>query len=433
MSTDKLITVEQLAPALKKAAEGAKGNPAFMKSYADFLKLVHTYVERIVTAKEKGKWVVAHSTQVPVEVFETMDCVGVFNELWGVVSDIVNLESVPEALSISASLGTPTEVCSFYRNMDGLMHAGKWPRTDFFVYSPASCNNTKAFHTLGRRYGIPGFGMDRPYLPYTRHALDFWKNEHKRLIAFLEEQTGKKLDYDRLKETVALSYRLTELVLEVDNLVAHVPSPMSYESFGGPLMAVRLMAGTQEAVDYLEALKADLEERIANGIAAVEPERFRVMWSCFTPFWDPGLMPLMQQKYGAVTVSEILNHFRGDAKWLIEPDDPLASLAYRTQFAPGNVQYSSSIDWATEVVAEARKFSVDGAIFNNNWGCKQSAGLSSIVRDELLHKCGVPSVAIACDVVDATFTSRAEVESQLDSFFELLETSKAYRERRNLK
>jgi len=71
-------------------------------------------------------------------------------------------------------------------------------------------------------------------------------------------------------------------------------------------------------------------------------------------------------------VTEILNHFRGDAKWLVNPDDPLECLAYRTQLAPGNVQYSSSIDWATEVVAEARKFKVDGAIFNNNYGCSRT-------------------------------------------------------------
>jgi len=94
MNDSKLITVEQLAPALKKAAEGIKKKPGLMKSSGGFMDLVSTYVERIVTAKEKGKWVVAHSTQVPVEIFEAMDCVGVFNEFWGVITDVVNLESV---------------------------------------------------------------------------------------------------------------------------------------------------------------------------------------------------------------------------------------------------------------------------------------------------------------------------------------------------
>ncbi len=433
MSTDNLITAEELAARLKMAAEGIKKKPGLMKSAVGYMELVSKYVERILTAKEKGKWVATHGTQQPLEIYEAMDVVGIFNEFWGVISDVVKLESVPEALSISASTGTPGEVCSFFRNMDGLLHAGKWPHTDMFIYATSSCDNVKAFHTLGRRYGIPDFGMERPYYPYTPQAMGHWKNEHKRLIAFLEEQTGKKLDYDRLKETVRLSYRLTELSLEIDGLVAHVPSPMSAECFSGVLLALRLMCGTQDAVDYLTSLRDELQERVDKGIGAVKDERFRVMWSSFTSFFDPGLMSFMQQKYGAVSVCEVLSRWRGEAKWMLDPDDPLGNLAYRTQLAPGNCQYSPSIDWAGQIVEQARKFKADGAIFNNNWGCKQAAGLGPIVRDELLRHCGVPTVTIACDVIDNTFTNRAEVEAQLDSFFEMIETSEAYKDRRNLK
>jgi hypothetical protein len=50
-----------------------------------------------------------------------------------------------------------------------------------------------------------------------------------------------------------------------------------------------------------------------------------------------------------------------------------------------------------------------------------------------MRHCGVPSLTLNCDVIDSTFTSRAEVEAQLDSFFEMIEASKAYKERRNLK
>jgi benzoyl-CoA reductase subunit B len=428
--SDKLITAEELEARLKMAAAAVKQNPALMRSTAGYLELVHKYVERIVTAKEQGKFVAAHGTQQPTEIFEAMDVVGVFNEFWGVISDVVKLESVPEALSISASTGTPTEVCSFFRNMDGLLHAGAWPKTDFFVYGTASCDNAKAFHTLGRRYQIASFGLERPYHPYTEQALEHWKNEHLRLIAFLEEQTGQKLDYDRLKETVALSYRLTELTLEIDKLVAHVPCPMSSECFGGVLVAIRLMCGTQEAVDYLTELRDELQERVDNGIAAVEPERFRVMWTAFTPFWDPTLMAFMQQKYGAVSVCEVLEHWRGDAKWMLDPDDPLRNLAYRTQLAPGNCQYSPSIDWAGQLVDQAISFKADAAIFNNNMGCKQAAGLGPMTRDELMRRCKVPTLYLNVDVIDSSFVTRAEVESQLDSFFEMIEVSDAYRERR---
>jgi benzoyl-CoA reductase/2-hydroxyglutaryl-CoA dehydratase subunit BcrC/BadD/HgdB len=433
MNNDKLITIEELMQRLKMATEGVKKQPGLMKTAAGYLELVSWYVERIATAKENGKWVATHGTQQPLEIYEAMDVMSLFVEFWGGISDAVKLESVPEALSISSSIGTPGEVCSFFRNFDGLMHAGKWPRTDFFLYATSVCDNVKAFHTLGRRYGIPSYGMERPAYPFTPHAMEHWKNEYKLLIAFLEEQTGKRMDYDRLKETVALSWRLTELHLEIDKLVAHVPCPLSPECFSGTLMAVRLCTGTQKAVDFLTALRDELQERVDAGIGAVKDERFRVMWSTFTPFFDPTLMSFMQQKYGAVNVCEMLSRWRGESQWMLDPDDPLGNLAYRTQLAPGNCQYSTGQDVAANLVDQARLFKADGAIYSNNWGCKTGACYGAITKDELLRQVGVPTLTLNCDVIDNTFISRSEIESQMDSFFEMIETSKAYKERRNLK
>ena len=51
-------------------------------------------------------------------------------------------------------------------------------------------------------------------------------------------------------------------------------------------------------------------------------------------------------------------------------------------------------------------------------------------RAVLLRQVQVPTLTLNCDVVDHTFISKAEVESQMDSFFEMVENSKAYKERR---
>jgi pyruvate kinase len=39
----------------------------------------------------------------------------------------------------------------------------------------------------------------------------------------------------------------------------------------------------------------------------------------------------MQQKNGAVSVCEMLSRWRGEANWMLDPDNPLGNLAYRTQ------------------------------------------------------------------------------------------------------
>ena len=205
---------------------------------------------------------------------------------------------------------------------------------------------------------------------------------------------------------------------------------MSPECYSGTLLAIRLLPGTQQAIDFLTELRDELQERVDQGIGAIENERFRVQWSSFTPFFDPTLQTFMQQKYGAVSVADMLSHWRGASKWMLDPDDPLGNLAYRTLLAPGNCQYSTGIDVAANIGDQARMFKVDGAIFNNNWGCKIGAAYGPILRDELMRLVGVPTLPLHCDVIDHTFLSRAEIESQMDSFFEMIEASDRYQERR---
>jgi len=104
-ATTNMVGLDEIRAGLKKAAEGVKKAPGLMKSSVGYIDLVSTYVERIATAHDEGKWVAAHGTQQPLEIFEAMDVRGIFNEFWGVVLNLTNNDSVPEALSVSASTG----------------------------------------------------------------------------------------------------------------------------------------------------------------------------------------------------------------------------------------------------------------------------------------------------------------------------------------
>jgi hypothetical protein len=81
MSTDNLITIEELIQRLKMAKEGAKKQPGLMKSSASYYQMVSTYVERIASAKDDGCWVATHGTQQPLEILEAMDVRGVESQI----------------------------------------------------------------------------------------------------------------------------------------------------------------------------------------------------------------------------------------------------------------------------------------------------------------------------------------------------------------
>lgn len=414
---------------LKMTVEGLKKKPGLMKSGVGYLQLVTDYVEAMVNAKKDGKLVVIHGTQMPTEIFYAMDIVPLFNELYSVVLTMMGAP-VKDLYNLSANNGLPTEICAFNKSMDGLLLAGVAPKFDLAAWHGSSCDNTPwCLQNVAKAQNIPTFFMDRPYKIFANHTVAYWRKQHEELIAFLEKHSGQKMDYDRLKETVALSYRATQLSLEIDGYSDMVPTAMSAEAAFGPFLACRQFGGHPKAVAYLERLRDELKERVAKGIQAANPERFRYIFDVSCPYFDMGLLTLAQQKYGAVVVADHIARWRGTGEWLADLDDPVGNLANKQQFNLGNENYQPGAEWRDQVLELAQKTKADAAIFWNNIGCRTGASMWRILKENL-DKAGVPTLTIDCDILDPTYAPRKVVEEQMDRFFEMVAESKSYRERR---
>ena len=77
-----MVGLDEIRAGLKKGTEMVKKAPGLMKSTVGYMGMVSTYVERIATAHDEGKWVASHGTQQPLEILEAMDVRGIFNEFW---------------------------------------------------------------------------------------------------------------------------------------------------------------------------------------------------------------------------------------------------------------------------------------------------------------------------------------------------------------
>ena len=109
----------------------------------------------------------------------------------------------------------------------------------------------------------------------------------------LKALTGEKLDMDRFKEALAYSRRTSELWRACLESAGAVPSPWTFFDATihmGPAVVAR---GTKEAVDYYELLLPELQQRIKDGVAAVEGEKHRLYWEGM-PIWGK-LRPLSDQ------------------------------------------------------------------------------------------------------------------------------------------
>lgn len=411
--------VEELIDNLGNEKQRRIREGSALLSTIPYLQSIQEYFQQVLTAKEEGKFLVGHTVFCPQEIFYALDIVPLFIEGYLLYNNF--FVDLGNYLELAAQAGFPPEICSAHRVTDAMVLSEGFPRPDFFVFSSQACDNTpKSGEGMAELFRSPCYFLDRPY-EYTDRSISYYTEELKGLIEFLEEQTQRKMNYDRLKEVIERSYRVNQSHVEINRLRRNVPSPIPSEGIFSALAVGWLMGGTPEAEAYYQQLLAEVKERAAQKIGVVEKERYRIMYPFIIPFWDTSLMDWMEQEYGAVVVLDMLNTWIEEGKWVRDPDRPLENLARKAFIHPATCLLHGPMEpWLNVMVENAREYQVDGAIFFSHIGCRQACGGIRSIKDEL-QNLDIPMAVIDCDIVDKSFVSREEVIEKLDSFFERLE------------
>jgi len=403
-----------------------------LESTPRYLRLVVKSIEQAIHAKENGNFYAVHSTEFPIELLWPLGITPLLNELYGTLIGLVgNCEQ--QSVTVADDTGLPRGNCLHYRSFYDMAEAGAWPAPDFAAWSSSPRDPaTKRQAMAAKCMEVPSFGLDRPYKILTPQGMDYFVREHRALVRFLEAQTGREMDCDYLKEVTQLSFRATQVYREINELRGKVPCPLPAEASFAPMAVYGAWAGTQTCVDFLEQLRDELQDRVDRGIGAVPDERFRCTCATSLPFLDCGIMAQAEKRYGAVNVMDHLQWWRDDPDWLIDPDDPVASLAYRVQFAASDALYGTATDYVEQLRQAAVQCRADGVIHFCSPDSRHAAAGHRTVKDAIEHSLGLPWAAIDCDSSARSRTSFDGVMAQLDAFFESVEKSRSYQERKRL-
>jgi len=198
-----------------------------------------------------------------------------------------------------------------------------------------------------------------------------------------------------------------------------VPSPFHPQGFLELLTVDYLFAGRPEATEYLETLRQELSEAVAQGKGAVPHERFRLMTLFLPPMYLIGFLEKISQEYGAVSVTEPFFCSWGEGR--LDPSKPLESVARKSFMLPEMRMYGPLDDRALGQIVEcAKRFKIDGAIYYADIGCRHTCATIKLFKD-ILDGLDIPVLTLDCDIVDPTITSEEEIRTKLEGFFELLE------------
>ena len=411
--------------------EKTKKSKKRLKSAKELNRVVSEYYQECNLAKTEGTpvgWMPPMNGAI--EIFYAMDLQPVFPENWSPLCAAFGF--TPRNFEVSEGMGYSRDLCGYLRNIAGYVHGMmkdeeallRLPEPDILISFGGGCIPAmKIFQIMERRFpGASVFSADLPQVAVEDikdYHVDYAVSEMHRLIAFLTEVTGRKMDDDRLKETVGFSDRACALWDEIMSYRRHIPVPFSAAEIGIMFVMVTRQ-GTQTAVDFLTRVRDEVKERAEGKLGVIEDERIRLFWDNIPLWYNMGLFNYFE-KMGGVVVAETYS-----AAWSLRlnVDRPIEALAIKSLMSYPLVSCVSIKKRKEMVLKACRDYAIDGAVLHRNKSCVPITLGQMDIKRALEEELGVPSVIIDADHMDARNFSLAQFQTRVDAFMEMLHEKK---------
>lgn len=399
----------------------ARGGP---KSDILYWQGTISYYTRMHEANLSGKPIALTGFFGPQELFHAMDVANYVAENHGVLTAQGSPEMAPLLFEAAESYGIPADVCSPHRAAMGVSTAHMVPRPSFIVSTATTCDQTlKLYEVMAHYYRVPSFLVDTPY-GWGKHDVEYARRDIEALIRFVEEQTGRKLDYDRLKEVLRLSKEAYDYWEKGCELRKAVPCPINGRENLKDFAMMLMNMGRPEAVDYFKARYEELKAKVDRGEGAIPVEKYRVAWLYVLPLFDLRIADWLAQEHQALIVVDNWSFSTPGVN--LDPEQPVDYLARKPLkwgFATWSFTSNEVGGFAPEMARLCRDFKADVAIALIHWSCQQYCGNMRMAKDEI-QKLGIPFLGINGDLLDARVCSSEQMKAQINDFFSLLEKKK---------
>ena len=389
-------------------------------------ELMHAYyVDLGAAAEDPNRLVAACSGLAPVEIVRALGLVPYHPENHAAM--IAASRRAGPYIARATAAGFSQFVSSGMRTDIGALLAGTSPltdvhgiagppRPDVVIYSTNTGHElVRWFEFYGSYYDVPVMGLHPPPALNVLEQIDVDAAVHQllRLQRRLEHSTGRVLDMDRLGEVVGYSARAAELWGDILGLARSVPAPITFFDTLIHIAPMILMRGTPEAVDYYVQLKAEVEDRVAQGVSAVPNESHRLYWDG-PPIWCAlrPLARLFEEAGAAIVASTFCSEF---ALQGLDPADPFESMAW----AYTGIFDNRSEDYrATYLARQFEQFGVDAAIYHDCRTTPETSHVRYGPSARTQHLTGVPGLVIEADSHDLRLFSTERLQEQFSDFLE---------------
>ena len=307
---------------------------------------------------------------------------------------------------------------------------GGMPVPDMMVGSSGVCDpRFKWYQAAGRYLRVPTHSIDVVFPPVDAdlkevrdHYIKYQTEQYRGLIAFLEHQTGKKLDKEVLWEKIRLCDKAWHLWNEIDRLRIAIPCPMPSQDHFSIMVGGHFYAGTPEAVDFYQELYDEVKARVANKIGVIPDEKYRLLWAGGLPPWHTMWIFNYFESLGAVFVIENVYRTSDPVEVPSHVKDPVEYMAWRSflrltkrhEKAKAN-SGNSNVEWLLEMVND---YKTNGAVFHACRSCRAMTVGQINIKNILSRYTQIPMMQLTSDMVDIRDYSEAQWKAQIAAFIE---------------
>ena len=331
-------------------------------------------------------------------------------------------------IDATENMGLGTDLCTAIRLPIYYVEAGLMPVPTAALGLLYPCDGAPMLHQVLQHNEawkhVPLYSCDPPYTSDER-AVNYFAEELRRMVDFLEEHTGAKLDMERLREVCEESNRAYSIWQEYNELRRNVPSPHGWTPGGAQAfsMAQCFRAGDPACTEWFEQLYRCGEERVKEGKGASDmkgwKEKIRLFWFDILPVaWIPEFLPWLEEELGAVLVMDMFGNFPYTLIDTTSEETMFHDLAKRNLLDAPMIRQArgTAENFSNDIRRIVTDYKIDCVVWPGHMGHKDGSAATGIMR-QTCRELGVPFLHIGLDLFDPRYTSVDEVKDKVSEFF----------------
>lgn len=379
------------------------------------------------TARQNNKKVAWITSGGPVEPLIAMDIIPVYPENYGAMIGASKMGV--DLCKKAEEMGYSSDLCSYARGDISCATVnggpiGGLPKPDMLVCCNNICGTVLKWYEIQARYfKVPLFIFDTPivHTEFTPEMKNYVQRQMIEYVQFLENATGRKMDWDRMKDVGKLSVEGQQLWQEVLDTTISRPSPMTaFDAFFFLALIVTLR-GTSQTIDFYRGLRDEMRRRVSVGQGAIPRERYRLLWDNLPIWYRLKWLSKEFAKHDACLVADTYTSaWCGSLKYVDENDFIGSAAESYTR-----IYLNIGVDKMAEIVLSMiDKYGADGIVLHSNRSCKPYSFGQYDIQKIVERERGIPSLIIEADMCDERSFSEAQTQTRIDAFMEMIRTAK---------